>query len=324
MNEMEKAIRDFGKQFDYVPEIKNKGNLKPFRRVVLCGMGGSHLAAGIFNTVDSEFELYTHSDYGLPKRSFEFFQDSLIIASSYSGNTEETISALEETLQKNLNVVVLTTGGKLLEIAREKNLPFIEMPNTGIQPRSALGFSFVALAYLLDDKKIIKEIENIKGKLNPENFEQKGKELTEKISGKTPIIYTSTKNLSIAYNWKIKFNETGKIPAFYNVFPEMNHNELTGFDLNNKTKAFASKFVPIFIFDSKDNPKIARRMQVAKKIYQDKGLECLELALEGQSDLQKVFSALLIADWAAFYTALANGAEPNEVKMVEGFKKEIS
>lgn len=179
------------------------------------------------------------------------------------------------------------------------------------------------MAHLLQDKKVIAEIENIKGKLQPENFEAKGKEIAEKIKGKTPIIYTSTKNLSIAYNWKIKFNETGKIPAFYNVIPEMNHNEMTGFDLNDKTKTFADRFVSIFIFDSSDNPRISKRMQVAKKIYESKGLECLEFSLEGENTVEKVFSSLLIADWAAFYTAIGNGALPNDVPMVEEFKKMI-
>ncbi len=318
------AINSFGKQFDYVPEIINKENLKSFKKIIVLGMGGSNLASGILNIFDQKLDIYVHRDYGLPVKEDVFFDDTLIVASSYSGNTEETISGLNEALERRLNISVISAGGKLIEIAKEKNLPYIEIPNTGIQPRSALGFSFIALSYLVNSKISIESIDQIKGKLNANLFEEEGQNNAKKISNKTPIIYSSNKNLALAYNWKIKLNETGKIPAFYNVLPEMNHNEMTGFDLNEKTQNFAEKFIPIFIFDDTDNEKIIKRMKAVKEIYENKGLVCIEVFLNGNSKGERIFSNLLIADWTAYYNAVNNGSEANEVPMVEDFKRRIS
>ena len=323
-NPMYDAINNFGKQFDYVPEILNKENLKSFERIIVLGMGGSNLSPGILNIFDPKLDIYVHRDYGLPEKNDNFFDDALIVASSYSGNTEETISGLTESLKRGMNISVISAGGKLIEIAKEKNLPYIEIPNTGIQPRSALGFSFIALSYLVNSRIAIESIDQIKGKLNAGLFEEEGGDNAKKISNKTPIIYSSNKNLALAYNWKIKLNETGKIPAFYNVFPEMNHNEMTGFDLNEKTQNFAEKFIPIFIFDDTDNERIAKRMRVAKEIYEDKGLVCIEIHMKGNGEGERVFSNLLLADWTAYYNAINNGSEANEVPMVEDFKKRIS
>ena len=321
---MEKAIRDFGTQFDYVPEIFNKENIKSFKKVIVLGMGGSNLAPGILSIFDPKLDIYVHRDYRLPERENSFFDDSLIIASSYSGNTEEVLSGLNEASDKNLNVSVISAGGKLIEFAKEKKLPYIEVPNTKVQPRSALGFSFIALSYLVNSQIAIDGIEKTKGKINPGDFEIEGKNLAEKISGKTPIIYSSNKNLAIAYNWKIKLNETGKIPAFYNVIPEMNHNEMTGFDLNDKTKIYAERFIPIFLVDATDNSKIVKRMEVTQSLYEGEGLECIKLNLRKGCVSEKVFSSLILADWIAYYTAINNGAEANNVPMVEDFKKKIS
>ncbi|MFA6463674.1 MAG: SIS domain-containing protein [Candidatus Paceibacterota bacterium] len=323
MNPMYEAIRNFGKQFDYVPEIVNKENIKPFKKIIVLGMGGSNLASGILNIFDQSLDIYVHRDYGLPLKETNFFDDSLIVASSYSGNTEEVLSGIDEALKKGMNVSVISAGGKLIQIAKEKDLPYIEFPNTGIQPRSALGFSFIALAHLINSKKAIDGITEIKEKLTPTDLEEEGKNIALKIAGFTPIIYSSNKNLAIAYNWKIKLNETGKIPAFCNVLPEMNHNEMTGFDLNEKTRGLAERFIPIFIFDDTDNEKIIKRMKVVKEIYESKGLVCVETDLKGSNEGERVFSSLLLADWIAYYTAINNGSEANEVPMVEDFKKRI-
>ena len=321
---MEKAIRDFGIQFDYVPEIINKENLKSFNKVIVLGMGGSNLAPGILNIFDPKLDIYIHRDYSLPMKEDSFFDNSLIVASSYSGNTEEVLSGLEVALSKNLNIAVISAGGKLIEIAKEKKLPYIEIPNTGVQPRSALGFSFIAFSYLLNSTITIENINEIKGKLNPNDFEIDGKNIADKIADKTPIIYSSNKNIAIAYNWKIKLNETGKIPAFYNVLPEMNHNEMTGFDLNEKTQDLAQRFVPMFILDETDNEKIVKRMKTVKEIYESRGIVCIGVSLKGKNLGEKVFSSLLLADWIAYCVAVNNGSEANEVPMVEEFKKRIA
>ncbi len=321
---MDEAIKNFGKQFDFVPEIVNKENLKSFKHILLLGMGGSHLAADVAKNISPELDITIFEDYGLPKVSDEFLKDSLVIASSYSGNTEEVVAGLTEALEKKLNCVVISVGGKLLETAKEKKLPYIQIPDTKIQPRSALGFSVVALAHLLKDEKLLSEIENLKGNIESSNLEKQGKELAEHIKGNVPIIYTSRKNFGVAYNWKIKFNETGKIPAFYNVFPELNHNEMTGFDVTVHSAELSKNFIVIFIHDNDDHSQIKKRMDTTERLYEDRGIKTISLSLSGSTFAEKIFNSLILADWTAFYTAAVYGAESNEVPMVEEFKKLIS
>ncbi len=320
---MHDAIMNFGKQFDYVPEIINKENLGDFKHVVVLGMGGSHLAADVIKNINPKLDIWVHKDYGLPEASDEFFKESLIIASSYSGNTEEIIDGLNTALAKGYASAVIAVGGKLLEIAEENHLPFIKLPDTGIQPRSALGFSVVALSHFLEDKELIGEIETIKGKLNPEEFIEAGKAIADNLKSKVPVVYASRKNFSLANNWKIKFNETGKIPAFFNLFPELNHNEMTGFDINPKNKSLSENIAVIFLKDSTDHPQIQKRFDVTKKMYEDRGVMTVELILSGKSAAEKIFKSLLVADWAAFYTAEIYGSESEQVPMVEEFKKLI-
>src|SRR3989338_7534914 len=121
--------------------------------------------------------------------------------------------------------------------------------------------------------------------------------------------------------WKIKFNETGKIPAFYNVFPELNHNEMTGFDIKDATRALSEKFHFIFLKDPEDLDKNQRRMSITEKLYQYRGLKVSTVGLSGNNRQERVFSALILSDWTAFYTARSYGLEAEQVPMVEEFKK---
>ena len=158
---------------------------------------------------------------------YKILKQYLVIVSSYSGNTEEAIDVFKTALKKRIPLAVLTTGGTLLTLAQQSNVPYVQLPSTGIQPRSASGYSFMGLVALLQDKKLLAEAEALSVTLKPARYKRKGKTLSGNIKGKIPVIYASQANEAVAYNWKIKFNETGKIPAFYNVFPELNHNEMT-------------------------------------------------------------------------------------------------
>lgn len=321
---MEQAIRNFPKQFEYNPVIENEAKLRRTGKYLLCGMGGSHLQGDILQSVLPGFDLSVYEDYGLPNWPSEVLKRTLIIASSYSGNTEETISAYEEALAKGYPVAVISTGGKLLEMAKQKECPYIQIPDTGIQPRSALGFTFKALARLAGREDIVSEAGKLAQILNSSVFEQNGKELIKHFHGKVPIIYASNRNYAIAYNWKIKFNETGKIPAFCNIFPELNHNEINGFDATETTKALTSPFFFFFIRDAEDHPRIQKRMAVLHEQFHKRGLPVIIDDLEGNSRLERIFSSLLLADWIAFYTAQSYGNDPEKVPMIEEFKKMIN
>ncbi len=319
---MEEAIKKFHAQFAWVPAVINANKLPPKNKFVVGGMGGSHLSAGLLACLKPELDMVIHRDYGLPPLSDT--KERLYIASSYSGNTEETLDFAEQAFKKGYAVATISIGGKLLLFAEKNGLPHIVIPDTKIQPRSALGFSMNALAKLTFDGVLLQELHGLSSKLSQAKLQGKGETVAKALSGKVPVIYSSMRNRAVAYNWKIKMNETGKIPAFYNVFPELNHNEMTGFDTIATTKKLSHQFHFIFLTDSADNPKIQKRMAVCKKLYEARGLPVTEVALQGSSTLKRIFSSLLLADWTALHLSRSYGTEAEQVPMVEEFKKLIT
>lgn len=327
---MRQAILDFLKQFLWEPKIENEERLPKVRHFIVAGMGGSALAADLLRLWDPKLDVITHRNYGLPAnlqtKLARGESDVLIIASSYSGNTEETLDVYLTAKQNGFPLAAVTTGGKLLDLAKKDGLPYIQLPDTGIQPRSALGFSLKALVKIMGEEAKLKELsgfgESFKN-LGAEYFEEPGKKLAEQLRGYVPLIYSSERNFPVVYNWKIKFNETGKIPAFCNFFPELNHNEMTGFDYTLESGGLSEKFFFIFLKDDDDHPRVVKRMEVLGDLLTGRGFQVKILKLEGVNILHKIFSSLLLADWASYYTALQYGADPERVPMVEEFKKLI-
>lgn len=318
---MNEAIRDFASQFSYQPEIQYGALKRKFTKVIVAGMGGSHLAADLLKSYNPELPLTVHRDYGLPFIAPSEKKTTLFIASSYSGNTEETIDALQAAHAQGIACAALSVGGKLEELAKQFKIPFVKLPDAGIQPRSALGLSLKGLLKLMWLDDILADMSELSRTLYPQKLEQEGGEITKKLKGCIPVVYVSTRNEAIAYNWKIKLNETGKIPAFYNVIPELNHNEMTGFDVIPKTKKLSQQFCFVFLQDAKDHPRNQKRMKVLEKLYRERGLQTLTIPLKGKDRWSLMFSSLLLADWIAYYTAIGYGAEPEQVPMVESFKK---
>ena len=321
---MRDAIVNFQKQFEFEPKIIHEENLGNLKEFVVCGMGGSNLAGDLLEAVAPGTDVFSHRDYGLPPRSDARLQESLVILNSYSGTTEETISSYWAARPKGLSIAVVSAGWRLLEFAKHDKLPHIEIPDTKIQPRMATGFNFLALLALMRKRGELADARMLANTLKPTEYEETGKALAERIHGKVPIIYASRRNRGISYNWKIKFNETGKIPAFANVLPELNHNEMTGFDVIDSTRVLSEKFHFIFLRDSADSEKIQKRMDVLGKLYRDRGLLVEDVIVEGDTPYLKIFSSLVLADWTAFYTGEAYGVETEAVPMVEEFKKAIS
>ena len=329
---MEQAIKDFHKQFAWKAVVlggstsKTPKEVEPrrFKKFVLNGMGGSHLAADLLRVYDPKLDLTVVSDYGLPELPAARLKGALLIASSFSGNTEEAIDFAEQALKQKLPLAVIAKGGKLLEFAKAHQLPHVALPQTTIQPRSGLGFQMIALAALIGNKKLLQELGACTESLRPEELAGKGEALAGHLRSKLPVIYSSARNSAVAYNWKIKFNETGKIPAFYNVFPELNHNEMTGFDIIGTTEGLSRKFHFLFLTDSTDHPQNRKRMQVTRKLYEDRGIPVTEVALEGSSTLERIFTSLLTADWTAVHLSKIYGTEAEQVPMVEEFKRLVS
>ncbi len=318
-------IKNFAQQFEFEPKIENRSALKKkFKKIIVAGMGGSHLAADIIRCWLPECDLRIWSNYGLPALEPKELKKCLIIVSSYSGNTEETIDTFQLAQKRNYPIAVITSGGKLLHLAKKNKIPHVVLPCLDIQPRMALGWSIRAMLAVMDKIACLKETRLLGKILRPEHYEKEGKELAQKLKGSVPIIYSSSRNSAIAKIWKIKFNETGKIPAFYNVFPEMNHNEMTGFDIKKTTKTLSKNFRCILLRDNDDDTRIQKRMTVLKSLYEKRGLRVEEIHMKIVPRLHKIFSTIVLADWVSYYTAKLYSVEPEKVPMVEEFKELIS
>ncbi len=318
------AIRKFSEQFRYRPAVMHPKKLGRYAGYIIAGMGGSALSADLLTMWDPAIPLLVHRDYGLPVLPAEIVRNTLVIASSYSGNTEETLDAYQTARKKGIPVAVMAGGGKLLQRAKKDEVPYVVIPNTGIQPRMATGFLLKALAALMGKEKALKELSSLANVLKPKAYEKPGRALAHEIKEHVPVIYASTQNGALARIWKIKFNETAKIPAFYNVVPELNHNEMTSFDVKESTKMLTNNFYFIFLHDLNDHPRIQKRMEVSKHLYKMRGLGATMIELAGSNRFYKIFSSLLLGDWAAYYTAEMYGLESEQVPMVEEFKKMIA
>lgn len=298
-------------------DIKVDGN---FKNVIICGMGGSTLPVGVLNTVASpNVPVLAHRDYNLPKEANE---NSLIVCISYSGNTEETLSALEKAIEKKLKIVSIATGGRIEEICKKNNLPFVKIPS-GIEPRSALGYLFASLAKVLSNSGIIEDLSEEITKTAKdlkelmEDLEKHGKDLAKKLSNKIPVVYASNGLKNIARIWKIKLNENSKTPAFWNYFPELNHNEMVGFSRLEKDNPFYF----VILRDHQENTRNLKRMELFATLLKEKHSGISFVEIKQGPLMSRAFSTLLLGDWVSYYLALENKVDPTPVKMVEDFKK---
>jgi glucose/mannose-6-phosphate isomerase len=309
-------------------DIRIKGK---FKSIMISGMGGSALPANLLRIYlhdlfskepqkNRPFGIFQNRFYSLP---LEAFDRCLNIISSYSGNTEETVSSFEEVLKNNLPCVGIATGGKVIEMCQKNNVPFVLMPPAEkvLQPRLATACNFAAVFRLLANIGMVEEKDrefrriSEKLKADQENFRKQGRKIAKLAKGKTPIIYSSTKFKSLAMIWKIMFNENAKTPAFWNYFPELNHNEMVGF-----TK-LQGKFYVINLRDKKDHPRNLKRFKVTSQILKNYGVGSTTVDMPEGDILYKIFATLQIGCWSSYYLALEYKIDPTPVEMVEKLKK---
>ena len=317
---MRETILDFPKQFkkgiERAKDIRVEGR---FENIIICGMGGSALPADLLVIFVNDLKLpfYIHRSYNLPPQAAK---ESLIICISFSGNTEETISAFKEAQERKLKAVAITTGGELAKLAQKYNMPLVSLPSVKIQPQWAIGYLFGALEKVLSNSGVIKdssgEILKMAENLKPLGLEAQGKSLAKKLVGKIPLVYAPNKFKSLARIWKIKFNENSKTMAFWNYFPEVIHNEIVGYsNLKN--------FHVIILRDSDDHPKILKAMELTAVLLKKKGIEVDFVEIEGKSILEKLFNNLILSDWVSYYLAKEYKIDPAPVEIVEEFKKKL-
>ncbi len=313
--------------FEIAKDIRIDGD---FQAIEISGMGGSALPGNLLriylsdlfkkNTNARRLEVFQNRFYSLPH---EAFKNCLNFISSYSGNTEETIESFQEALDHKLPCIGLSSGGKIEEMCHEHNIPHIKMPVPfeNFQPRLGTGYFFGAVIQTLINHELVPNTKDMiletaqKLKDNISSFEERGKALAEKIAGKTPVIYTSTKYKPVAMIWKIMINENGKTPAFWNFFPELNHNEANGF------VSPQGKFVAIMLRDPADHPRNYKRYEVTAQVIREYGTDSEIIDYEDGDIFYKMFSSLLLGGFTSYYLALAYGNDPTPVEIVEKFKK---
>lgn len=302
----------------FLPNMKITGN---FENVVVLGMGGSGFNGDLLEVFLSDVPVPIHvvKDYSLPK-----FVDrkSLIFAISYSGNTEETISAYRLAIKRGCKAITVSAGGKLKELSELNETPHISIP-PGIQPRLSTPYLFVALlntlamAGLIDsqEKNILKCAEDLKN--SKKRIEESAKNLSEKIKGKVPIIYSSQKMFCIAEKWKTDINENAKTHAFYNMFSEFNHNEICSYENP------VGDFYVIIVSDEKDHDRIKKRIEIFKKLLKDYKTPVTEIAITGTNYLTRLFTSIWMGLYLGYYLAEQYGIDPTPVKIIEKLKQDL-
>lgn len=301
------------------------GGRAGFEKIFVCGMGGSALAgllAGTWLRLEKKHcPIHVLRQYDLPKIRGK---KPLIVCVSYSGNTEETISNYRRALKNKYQTISLSVGGRLKSLCEKNKTPFVAMPSDDIPPRLAVGYMFGALAAILEKSGFAENLSQkiLAGakKIRPIESEKYGRALAEKIGGKIPIIYASSDYGSLAYNWKIQLNESAKTPAFCNFFPELNHNEMLGFNF----KEYADKFHILILKSDKEHPRIAKRVNLTAELLRKKGILLDIVSLTGKSNFEKIFNALILGHWTSYYAALQKGIDPTPIEMIEEFKKKMA
>ncbi len=315
---MKEILRTYNTQFTFQPEIKNEHLIhKNFKHLIVCGMGGSHLAAGILKTIKPDLDIYVHSDYDVPAFSKSFLESSLLVASSYSGNTEEVLSFYKKIKQVyELPVLCIAMGGELLEQAIAHNDPYIVLPQTEFVPRTALGITTCALASVYKDKEILHHLHNLI--LPIDQLEQEAQIIASQLRDATPVFYASTQNIHLAYNWKIKCNETAKQMAFYNVFPEANHNEIEAYGHLDHVRV-----LPVLLEDSQDHMRIIKRFKVFKSMLEEKNIPFISIDISENDIYKKIFNTIVLGDFVTARIAENKGLPQAQVPYIEEFKKKL-
>ncbi len=322
----EQYLYSFG--FDWRPKHK-------VYEVILAGMGGSGLAGKAYANVSGiDVPFSINQNYYLPNRVDE---NTLLICSSYSGNTEEVISIFEQAFSEEFAscppmVVVIASGGRLIELAKQKNVPYLQLP-TGFQPRYTFGYQYRAIAEVINATSLVDgEIDLIEAsakKVTPyitgwlpdvPTVTNQAKQIALEIVGKAPVIYSGPKLFPSAYKWKISFNENAKNIAWCNQLPEFNHNEFLGWTSHPIHKPYS----PIFITSEADHPQITKRFKATKKLLSGSMPEPIMVNVPGDTDLERQFYSIALGDFVSLYLALLNNIDPTPVAIIERFKQEIA
>ncbi|MCE5329580.1 bifunctional phosphoglucose/phosphomannose isomerase [bacterium] len=305
-----------------------------FSGIAFLGMGGSGFTGDIIkNLVKYEIPIPVETVKGYKLPSF-INERWLVVAVSYSGDTEETVTAADEALKRGCEIVFSTSGGKMEKLALGNNMCLIKVPQ-GYQPRAASGYLFMPLYILLGriglinlninmiDSAIssIKEKADIYGRNIPadRNF---AKKIALEIGSKLPVIYGIEGVMSpVAYRWKCQFNENSKCPSFWNEFPELNHNETVGWE---RLKEISKDFILIMFKDSGQTQRINTRIETTAKLIKENLNKIIEIEIEGRSDFEKALNIMYLGGMVSVYLAILNNINPTPVDKIGVLKSELA
>jgi glucose/mannose-6-phosphate isomerase len=326
---MEDLIDGFPDQLKEALEIASK---KEFQRsneevaqVLISGMGGSGIGGTLVSEwVDKECRVPVtlNKDYHLPAW---VGRTTLLIVSSYSGNTEESLSALEEGVLRDAHIVCISSGGELERIAREKGLDHIKVP-AGYPPRAAMGYSIVQILRILSAHELLVPHFDIEREiqasaklleLDRQVIKDKARELAEELHGKRPVIYAGSGQEGVAVRWRQQFNENAKTLCWHHVLPEMNHNELVGWE-------GSSKDIAVLLLRNEDDPsRVQKRMELCRELLEERTALWRELVSRGETRIQKALYHIHLGDQLSYQLALKNEVDPMEVDIIEELKKRL-
>lgn len=298
-------------QSAYEPRVEGMKITAP---VVVCGgMGGSSFPVRLARLLGAKPYLLAHQDYGLPECVPE---GAHYIAISYSGETAEALSFAEEAVKNELPLSVITGGGTLLALAKEHGLSYVQVPS-GFVPREALVFMTKAFCALIGENDLLVTNEFT---LDTVSAEKKGAELSALVADSIPVFYASDRNKVLAELMKIFANETAKVPAFSNVIPEMNHNEMQGFGSGEVAKELARPIVAVFLEDVTDDERVQRRMRLTKQLLGMQEVRTASVTIPSMRT-EAVLYTWWLAHTMCVSLAARYGVDPDSTPLIDSFKE---
>ena len=312
--------------------LKLPMSYRKVRNVVVAGMGGSAIGGALVSdlaSLEESVPIAPCRDYRVPGW---IDQDTLVVISSHSGNTEETISAFHSAVDTQAKVAVMASGGRLSELAREEGVPTLQTPGDG-EPRSSIGYSFLGLLGLLCSLDIVADksadvaqaVEVVRGALEEWRAtvpfdENEAKRLAAKLQGRIVILWGSGILSGVARRWKTQLNENAKTMAFFETLPEAGHNSIEGYRFPAGTVKEA--FV-VLLRSPHVSPRILAKYDVIGKILEGQGIRHEKVNARGESPLSHVLSLVLLGDYVSYYLALLNGVDPSPTENLDTVKSQI-
>jgi glucose/mannose-6-phosphate isomerase len=324
---MKNLVAAFSKQLKEAIEIGKKAKLTPaedtLSHVLICGLGGSGIGGSIVSemlALEARAPIQVSKGYFIPSY---VNKNTLVIISSYSGNTEETLQCLEQAIQKNAKIVCISSGGKITDIAAEKKLDNVKVPG-GMPPRSCLGYSLTQLLFILHFNGICSDptskLESAIKLIEEEekNILKEAASVSNVLLGKLPVIYSTTYYEGIAIRFRQQLNENAKLLCWHQVIPEMNHNELVGWREKNEN-------IAVVIFrDTDEYERNNVRIEINKSVISKYTTNITEIWSKGGSPIEKAIYFIHLGDWVSIYLAEKRGYDASEINVINDLKSELS